>query len=335
MNDVQKRVSALNPVPIEDVKEAARTPEALALLRRALDEPIATPALSPSHRWRIPRAPRAARRRLRLPIVAGVSAIVLGGTAIGWALTNSARDTVSVQCEIAGSDTVIPATSGDPVDDCAAQWRRDTGTPAPPLVAYDNGHGGITVAPADQTPAPGATPLPTGATQNVSMIEVQQSLDDYVGGLNSGCYDNATAVEMTKQILARFGMADWTVRPAPSSDFSPPSTSSVAPATSEPCVDTAILDPATTTVMLRALGGPVPADAPYEKLAAKLRSIVPGCLSLDATAQQVRSAASELGLSEAEHQYQLTETQEKGAQCTTIDENVGGTIYLILRGPAA
>jgi hypothetical protein len=334
MNDVQKRVSAMNPVPIEDVKEAARTPEALALLRRVLDEPIATPPLSPSHRWRTGAPRRVTRLRLRLPVVAGVSAIILAGTAIGWALTNSARDTVSVQCQIAGSDTVIPATTGNPVEDCAAQWRRDTGTNPPPLVAYDNGHGGILVAPADQPPLPGATPLPTGATQNVSMIEVQQSLDDLVGGLDSGCYDNATAVTMTTQILARFGMADWTVRPAPSTDFSPPSTSSVAPASNQ-CVDTAILDPTTSTVMLRALGSPASPDAPYEKLAAKLRSIAQGCLSLDATAQQVRTAASELGLSETANQYQVTEVQVKDAGCTTIDENVGGTIFLILRGPAS
>jgi hypothetical protein len=275
-----------------------------------------------------PRKRRAFRSALTVLIAASVA---ITGTAIGKALfTSSARDTVAVQCLIEGSDAIIPAATGDPVQDCAAQWRRDNGTDPPQLVAYDNGHGGITVMPADRTPFPGSTPLPTGATQNVSMIEVQQSLDDYVGGLNSGCFDNPTAVGMTEQILARFDMADWTVVPAPASDFPLASTSSGA---SEPCVDTVILEPDTRTATLRALGGQGPQDAPYEKLATKLRSLSQGCMSLSAAAKQVRSAAGELGLSEAAHGYELTEVPDQGARCTTITEGVGGTIFLILRGP--
>jgi hypothetical protein len=279
-------------------------------------------------------APRGKRRPSRSVLMALVVAasIAIAGTAIGTGLFDpSARDTVSVQCLIEGSDAIIPATTGDPVGDCAARWRRDTGANPPSLVAYDNGHGGITVMPVDRQPFPGSTPLPTGATQNVSMIEVQESLDDYVAGLNSGCFDNAAAVAMTEQILARFDMADWTVLPAPASDF-PQTASSAAP---ERCVGAAILEPETRTVTLRALGGQGPQDLPFAKLAAKLRSISEGCLSLDAAVQQVRSAAGDLGLSEAAHEFELTAVVDKDAGCTTIDENVGGTIFLILRGPAA
>jgi hypothetical protein len=260
---------------------------------------------------------------LRLPVLVAAAVLVLGGTAAGWALiASSARNTVSVQCEIQGSSEVIPSATGDPVADCAAQWERDIGSPAPPLVAYDNGDGGITVLPADQTPPSGFTSLATGTTQNVSMVEMQQWLDDYVSGLNSGCYDNATAVKMTEQTLARLGMTDWTVRPAPPTDTSP-------------CVDTGILDAATPTVMLRALGGSPSPDTPFERLAVKLRSIAQGCASLDATAQKVRSAASDLGLSEDAHQYELTKVRDDSARCTTINENVGGAILLVLRGPAS
>ena len=39
----------------------------------------------------------------------------------------------------------------------------------------------------------------------------------------------------------------------------------------------------------------------------------------------VGPAADELGLSEAAHDYQLTEVREKDAACTRIIENVGGT----------
>ena len=309
---------------IRRMSEEPPDPDAASRQRMAeqLMERIDT--ATPRVRW------RPSRSALAVFLVA--ASIGIAGTAIGVGLfDSSARDTVSVQCLIEGSDTIIPATTGDPVQDCVAQWRRDTGSNPPSLVAYDNGHGGITVMPVDRTPLPGSTPLPSGATQNVSMIAAQQSLDDYVGGLNSGCFDNATAVGMTEQILARFDMADWTVLPAPASDFPPTGSSAGAP---ERCVDAAILEPETRTVTLRALGGPATQDLPFMKLAAKLRSISQECMPLEAAAQKVRSAAGELGLSEAAHEFELTEVPDPQAGCTTINENVGGTIFLILRGPA-
>jgi hypothetical protein len=187
-------------------------------------------------------------------------------------------------------------------------------------VAYDNGLGGITVLPADQKPPSGWTRLDSGATQNVSMVEMQQWLDDYVSGLNSGCYDNADAAQMAHQALARFGMASWTVQPAPSSDTGQ-------------CVDTGILDAPSRTLSLRSLGS-APSGSVPERLATKLRSIGQQCGSLDATAARVRSAAGELGLSEDANEFQLTEVPDESASCTTIYENVGGTIFLILRGSA-
>jgi hypothetical protein len=334
MNDLHERLSALNPVPIDDVNEAARTPVAMALLGRVLEEPASTTAPSPSQRQRAGRV-RGDRRRSRLPVVAAVAAVVLAGSAIAWAFAVfSARDTVSVQCLIGDRDVIIPATTGDPVKDCAGEWRRDTGDDPPPLVAYDNGLGGITVMPADRTPWPGFTPLPDGATQNVSLIAAQESLDDYIGGLYSGCFDNATAVRMTEQILERFDIVGWTVRPGPASVSSPISTPSVSPTALTECVHASYLDPTTRTVVLGgSLGDPSSPDMPYELLAAKLRS-VRGCMTLDAATRQVRSAAGELGLTEAAHDYQLTVVPDKDARCATITESVGGTISLILRGPA-
>lgn len=326
MNDLQERLSALNPVPIDDLSEAASTPQAFAMLRRIIDEGSAGATPSPPDS-QATRGPRFGRRRVsRLPLLAGVSAIIIAGAAIGWALTNSsARDTTSVQCEIQGVDTIIPAITGSPVDDCAAQWLRDTGDHAPSLIAYDNGHGGITVLPANQTPPPGWAPLAAGATQNVSMIQVQRSLEDFVDGLHSGCFDNATAIRMTEHILTRYGLTDWTVRPAPQAELSDPST---------PCVETAVLVPTTETVQLRALDGPAPSGAPFEELAVKLRPIAQECLPLDTATKEVRAAAGDLGLSESAHEYELTEIRDNGARCTTIDEGVGGTIFLVLRGPA-
>jgi hypothetical protein len=310
--DVIRRMSAEPPDPEVDARQRIAAP---------LMERLEAAA---------PKRKRRASRSVTVVLVA--AAIGITGGAIAWALSNgSARDTVSVQCLIRGNDTIIPAATGDPVKDCAANWRRSTGSNPPELVAYDNGLGGITVMAADETPVPGATAMPSGATQNVSLVSMQQWVDDYVGGLRSGCYDSATATEMTQQTLTLFGLTGWTI----SAETEAVTTSTASPeqGTGEQCMNSAVLDPATQTVELRGSRRPPPPDAQYVQLAAKLRTIAQGCMPLDAAAQQVRSAADSLGLSEAGNGYQMTEVPEKGADCTTIVENVGGTIFLILRGP--
>lgn len=274
---------------------------------------VATPIESPE---------RERRHRHRIPVIAAASATtVVAGAAIGWAITSSgATDTVSIQCEINGADTIIPASSGDPVTDCAAQWQRETGTTAPQLIAYDNGHGGITVAPATQTPPPSSSPLPAGSTQNVSAITLQESLDDYIAGLPSSCHSTDAAVAFVRQELQAAGLSDWTV--------SPPSNSADGAAN---CANIAIVKAKSQTVLLRALGGPTPSDLPFMKLAHRLRQLS-GCESADALARQVQAAATDAGLSEAAHQYQLT-TVRNADKCAVVHETVGGTIFLTVRGP--
>jgi hypothetical protein len=302
------------------------SPERVAVRKQILMRQVVQSLDSqPSRRRAALTVPRLqpARGHGRLLVIVAAALVVPSVTAVGWALvTSSARDTVSVQCEIKGSSAVIPSATGDPVADCSAQWQRDTGSHAPPLVAYDNGDGGITVLPAVETPPSGFTRLRAGETQNASMVAMQQWLDDYVTGLNSGCYEDATATRMTQRALTRFGMGGWTVQPPPLTD-------------SGLCVGTGILDPTNKTVTLRTIGGPVPPDSTVEKLAAKLRAIAQKCAPLNSTATQVRSAANQLDLSENAHQFELTQIRDNTATCTTISENVGGTIFLLLRGPSS
>jgi hypothetical protein len=275
------------------------------------------------------RSKRRRRRPLKLAMIAAAAAALLSATAAGWAWVSSspARDTVSVECVVAGSDAIIPSASGNPVTDCAAEWQRETGAQAPPLVAYDNGLGSISVLPASQQPPAGYTALPQGETQKIALVEMQQWLDDYVAGLNSDCFDNATAVAMTQNELTAVGLGDWTVHSAPASDFSQ----------GQVCVDTGILNPGEgdKSVDLRALGGADPQDAPFEQLAVKIRSITQACAPVDVVTRQVRGAAAALGLSEDANDYQLTEVNDPSAKCTTVTENVGGTIFLTVRGPAS
>jgi hypothetical protein len=307
---VSRQLAELARVTDEQVTELAHPAVRDELLARVVSSPV---SVEPARRRRL---------RHRLPVVAAASATtVVAGTAIGWAITNSgATDTVAVQCEINGADVIIPATSGDPVVDCAAQWQRETGTNAPRMVAYDNGHGGITVAPASQPPAPSSSPLPPGTTQNVSAISLQESLDDYISGLNATCHSADSAVAFVRHELQVAGLQEWSVSAPPDG----------ADGTST-CADTAIVDAKSHEVLLRALGGPEALDLPFMKLAQRLRNLS-GCYSLDELAQRVRATARDLGLSEAAREYQLTTVPTAGS-CAMVHETVGGTIFLTIRGP--
>ncbi|HJQ84560.1 MAG TPA: hypothetical protein VKA21_10815 [Candidatus Binatia bacterium] len=261
--------------------------------------------------------PRAARRSRR-PLVLALAVVVAAATAAGaWAIFgSSAQETTSIECVIAGTDSVIPASSGDPAADCALQWQRDLGTTPPALAAYDNGHGGVTVIPRSDKPQAGWKPLP-GGTQDVALIQLQQSLDDYVDGLNSRCLDGAAATSLTQAKLARFGLTGWTVTVR----------------NQGPCTNEDVVDPASRTVTLISGAASTGPKTAFQKLADKLRPLAKSCQSLPATVASVRAAAGDLGLSESARTYQLDAVTDDSLRCASIYENVGGTIFLTVRGP--
>jgi hypothetical protein len=279
--------------------------------------------------------PRVMRRRR--PLVLALAVLVLLGTAAAaWAIfRSSAQETTSVECVIAGTDTIIQATSGDPAHDCAVTWKRDTGTSAPPLAAYDNGLGGVTVIPSSQKPQTDWKPL---LSQDVALIQLQASLDDYIGGLNSSCLDGKAATALAEAKLARFGFTGWTVtvRSADAGTASPPTNAAPviesAPG-SRTCVAADVVDPASQTVTLIPMGVATGPETTFEKLAAKLRPLTQRCETLAAAMAAVRSAASSLGLSESARTYELNSVRDESLRCASVSETVGGTILVTVRGP--
>ena len=259
------------------------------------------------------RAEHAPRRRRRLVLALAALALAGVATAATWAVLGSgpARETTSVECVIKGVDTIIPASSGDPAADCAAEWQREEGASAPPLVAYDNTLGGVTVLPQSETPPAGYTRL---QSQDVALIELQGSLDDAVNGLNARCLDATAATALTKQRLAQFGFTGWTVAVQSGGSGSPG------------CYDGEYVNPASTTVNLVAIGSPQTADPTVAKLADRLRPIAQGCDSLPDAESAVRDAAQ--GVT-----YQLNATKDDSLRCTSVYLTVGGTIFVTLRGP--
>jgi hypothetical protein len=271
----------------------------------------------------------AERRRAvvrRRPLVVALAVVAVAATAAtAWAvLGSSAHETTSVECVIAGSDTIIPSTSGDPAYDCAVAWQQDLGTVPPPLVAYDNSLGGVSVLPRGTTPPAGWKRLSGG--QDVALIELQESLDDYIAGLNSGCLDGPAATALAERNLARFGLTGWSV-----------SVRDDSPATQGArfCASADIVDPATRTVTLTVVGTPPRSGTVIAKLADRLRPLTQNCESLPAAVASVQAAASDLGLSESARTYKLDTVTDDSLRCASIYETVGGTIFLTVRGPSS
>jgi hypothetical protein len=306
--DSLRRLSPVSDGDAAAVFDAAGREELLGALTR---QPVGRARSRPvTHR----------RRRL----VLALAVIAAAATAAGaWAVLrgSGAQETTSVQCLIGSSDAVIPSTSGDPAHDCAVDYKREFGSRAPRLVAYDNGLGGVTVLPRSEKPPAGFKRLVSG--QDVDLIQLQNSLDDYINGLNSECLDTAGATRFAKARLAQFGFTGWTIAMR-------------SAATSGPrmCVQADIVDP--TTQSLTLIPTAVPAglpETPFEKLAVKLQPLTQKCESLPAAVASVRAVASDLGLTESARGYDLNTVTDNSMRCTSIYETVGGTIFLTVRGP--
>lgn len=253
---------------------------------------------------------RAPRRRTLVLVLAFVAAGAIAATA--WSLSRSqASETTSIECVIEGVDAIIPSSSGDPAADCAAEWKREEGTAAPPLAAYDNTFGGVTVLPKSETPPAGYRPL---KAQDVALIELQESLDDSVSGLNASCLDGVAATRLAKQKLAEYGFGGWTVTVR-------------SAAGSGACYDAEVIDPSSLTVTLIPIGSPATADPTVKRLADDLRPITQSCESLPAAVAAARSAAK--GLS-----YRLSPVTDGSLRCARIYLSVGGTIFIDVRGPS-
>lgn len=149
------------------------------------------------------------RRRRKFWTVPGTVVVVSVLAAAGWAVLSGDP---AVSTEISCPDrTIIDATSGDPVADCADHWRQQIRTEPPPLAGYVNERGGIQVILADEAAPEGWEPLEDGFRQDERLIALEAELDDVSRGLPSSCYPQHEAVDLVEHQLARLALTDWTV----------------------------------------------------------------------------------------------------------------------------
>ena len=182
------------------------------------------------------------------------------------------------------------------------------------------GFGGVSVVPRGEKPPAGWKPL-AGHSQDVALIQLQESLDDYIGGLNASCLDGTAATALADAKLARFGFSGWTVTVRSASSGTGART----------CVASDVVEPAKQTVTLIPSGESGSATA--RELADKLRPLSQSCESLPTTVRSVRAAAGSLGLSESARTYDLNAVADDSLRCAAVYETVGGTIFLTVRGP--
>lgn len=259
----------------------------------------------------------------RRTFVLAAAVALLSVAAVGWAVFNSVQGSTSVGCHTGdGAVSIVDAVTGDPVSDCAALWRQDTGTQPPPLVAYDNGDGGIEVVPEGSSIPRGWQPLEPGVTQDPRLIELEAALDDHIDGLPADCHPLDAARTIAEREVDRLGLDGWQVV-AERGEADGAGT----------CTYFLLESERQTVVLIPLDGGAAPDDAPYSVLAGELgTALEQGCLSLPDAAAQARQIAADAGIGEALVVHEVT---DDAATCARADVNVGGGVEVTIRGPQA
>jgi len=101
-------------------------------------------------------------RRARRAAVPAAAAALLIAAAVAWVVVQ-AGDRPTLRCP---NGAAIRYVTGDPVADCAAEWRRSTAQSPPPMTAYDDGRGGVHVLPEGEVAPPGYTALEPGPLES-------------------------------------------------------------------------------------------------------------------------------------------------------------------------
>lgn len=253
-------------------------------------------------------------------VAVGIAALVTAGAA--WVVGNIAMST-SVGCHVPNNGiAIVDSETGDPVVDCGRIWRTDYGIPPPPLVAYDNGMGGIEVVPQSEDAPSGWSELEPGVVQDVRLIELEEALDDVVVGLQASCYDFASAERIVSRELERLALGEWAIDAQ--ADSADPTTCSYF-----------YLDPSRRRVVLIDLGAPF--DVPDEDVVAfglQLHEALSGeCLALAEAETIVRDLAAEAGLGAIHPDLVLRTVLDDSMGCTRGHVALTASVRVTLRGP--
>lgn len=269
-------------------------------------------------------SPTRSRGPRRLVVVTAMVA-ALGLATIGWAVMRGGdvATSTAVGCHLPdGGVTIVDGVTGDPVEDCSRLWRRMTDAPAPELVAYDNGSGGIEVLAVTEQVPDGWAVLEPGAVQDPALIELEAALADVAAGLGSECHQLEGARAVALRELDRLGFADWSVV-AERGDADGTKTCMVA-----------IVNPARQQVQLVPLQGmAMRDDDPLRAFARGVHDLVAReCLTTPDAAAQIAQMAREADMEPSGINVQPV--VDPDAACARAHVTVGGGVDVTIRGPA-
>lgn len=310
-----------NPVQAPPAFDATST---TALLNRAQ---AAAPAPQP-------------RRRRSLAVTASLSAVALtGATGAAYAVYWQSADTaLQIDCAVGtaradferfgGGGSILSTSSGDPVQDCAAEYRRLEGGQAPELRAYEHGKSFITVVPADWLVPQDWQPLNGAFRTDPLRVELESRLSDQIEGPEATCSEVGAADRQVRAELADLGLTGWTVERLEQANR--------ADGTSWCAI--AFLDGSGgNTVLLQGLEReePIPGTTDsVDGITVRLRTaIVEKCLALPEARVAAEQAVRDSGASVSD--AIITTLADPAATCTRVDFVPAGLISIVLRGPAS
>lgn len=271
-----------------------------------------------------PTRPSARDRVPRRTFALAAAIMTLSLVAVGWVVLTSIENSTSVGCHTAdGVVSIADAVTGDPVADCAAVWRQDTGSEPPDLIAYDNGNGGIEVLPEGSDAPSGWQQLEPGVAQDPRLIELDASLDDHIDGLPADCHRLDSARVIADREVDRLGLTGWQV------------VSERGEADGAQTCTYYFLEPERQRVVLIPLdSGDAPDDAPYRVLANRLgEALEEECLSVAEAVELTRRSAADAGIDE--NGVVVHQAVDDNSTCARADVNVGGRVEVTIRGPEA
>lgn len=261
-------------------------------------------------------------RRTRRIVIGGLAVAVFGG-GVAWAAlsnftawhTGGALDglTCVTTWHVPDGDQRDDQYGGslitdDPIADCHT-YAELTGKPRivdPVATTYRDS---LVVGPREGMPADA---IPVTNMIDPAVRELEQSLEDYVDGGRSRCFDTASGEQFVRDELARLGLSGWTIVTAEQE------------APEGPCAGLFVSEPG--EVHVRGHSAEEPRDR--ELVNTLRREIADQCRGLAEAESMVEQILTD------EQHYQPTSSRvDAEAQCTRVDLVMGGSLQVFLYGP--
>lgn len=306
--------AALRMLPLPSDDEARLRSDDSA--RRALLQEVLMSDPTPSRsRW---------LRHRRVVVGGAVAAVLVGAGAVAVADVFTSGTQLYAGCLINGGDADTVGggfsdlrLSADPVGACQEEWVTHVGTEAPPMTAYVDAEGQVSVIPDGWKVPDGLDALPADVTPDTSLVDLEFALNNE-GSDFGACLDQAQGEALARSILDELGLTDWSVQTHPEAEWG------------DGACAVAGADAETSTVFLNARPDDGGLAQHFPALAEFIAMTEAECLALPAAVTRLEeTVGTEMGI------IKLTQVEDAAADCTTVEVVSGGSVFVELTGPSS